>query len=118
MSSRLSTGEAPARFGAEARRYFGGVLVRGFFNGASRIARLHPKANPERHAIEHIVDLRYVDGGASRAHLLDVWRPSRSKNTTPSPIVFYVHGGGFSILSKDTHWVMALGFARRGFLVF
>ena len=29
-----------------------------------------------------------------------------------------MHGGGFRILSKDTHWVMALAFARRGFVVF
>jgi acetyl esterase len=29
-----------------------------------------------------------------------------------------VHGGGFRILSKDTHWVMALAFACRGFTVF
>jgi acetyl esterase len=33
-------------------------------------------------------------------------------------MVFYVHGGGFRILSKDTHWIMGLGFARRGFVVF
>jgi acetyl esterase len=32
--------------------------------------------------------------------------------------VLYVHGGGFRILSKDTHWIMGLAFARRGFLVF
>jgi acetyl esterase len=33
-------------------------------------------------------------------------------------VVLYVHGGGFRILSKDTHWVMALAYARRGYLVF
>lgn len=33
-------------------------------------------------------------------------------------MVFYVHGGGFRILSKDTHWIMGLGFARRGYAVF
>jgi acetyl esterase len=32
--------------------------------------------------------------------------------------VLYVHGGGFRILSKDTHWVMGLAFARRGYAVF
>jgi acetyl esterase len=32
--------------------------------------------------------------------------------------LLYVHGGGFRILSKNTHWVMALAFARRGFVVF
>ena len=118
-----------SRFGLEARRYVGSIVVDGFFNGASRLARLHPKAKPRRHAVEHIVDVPYLDGSRLREHLLDVWRPSeapRAKRSIfaqrhqgpPWPIVFYVHGGGFRILSKDTHWVMALGFARRGFVVF
>ena len=33
-------------------------------------------------------------------------------------MVFYIHGGGFRILSKDTHWIMAMAFARQGYLVF
>jgi acetyl esterase len=33
-------------------------------------------------------------------------------------VVLYVHGGGFRILSKDTHWPMGLAFASRGFVVF
>jgi acetyl esterase len=115
-----------ARLGVEARRYVGTLLVDGFFNSASRIARLHPKAKPDRHAVERIVDLRYREGTTTRDHLLDVWRPSRQQSPAsmrrydgpPWPIVFYVHGGGFRILSKDTHWVMALGYARRGFVVF
>jgi acetyl esterase len=32
--------------------------------------------------------------------------------------VLYVHGGAFRMLSKDSHWLMALAFARRGHLVF
>lgn len=115
---------------SEARRLVGAVLVDGFFNSAARLARLHPKANPKRHSVEHIVDLRYRDGTATRDHLLDIWRPASSPTPSgrsifeqrhagpPWPIVFYVHGGGFRILSKDTHWVMGLGFARRGYMVF
>ena len=96
----------------------------GFFEGASRLGRLHPSARPSRHAVEHLRDIRYRDGHMVE-HLLDVYRPIAS--TTPAfrkydgppwPIVFYIHGGAFRILSKDTHWVMGLGFARRGFLVF
>jgi acetyl esterase len=118
MVSRLSAG---------ARRYVGSFLAESFFRGASRLARLHPRARPERHAVEHIVDQRYIDGSTAREHLLDVWRPiamtsssraERRHDGPPWPIVFYVHGGGFRILSKDTHWVMALSFARRGFVVF
>jgi acetyl esterase len=111
---------------AEARRRAGALVVDGFFNGASRLARLHPHARPRRHAVEHITDLPYRDGARGRDHLLDVWRPARGERPAPAqryrgppwPIVFYVHGGGFRILSKDTHWMMALGFARRGFVVF
>jgi alpha/beta hydrolase fold len=53
------------------------------------------------------------------AHRDDVvGRAERRHKGPPWPIVFYVHGGAFRILSKDTHWVMALSFARRGFVVF
>lgn len=82
-------------------------------------------ARPERHAVEHLRDIRYFDGTMVE-HLLDVYRPLPTQSTgvgvkrtgPPWPIIFYVHGGGFRILSKDTHWVMGLGFARRGFVVF
>ncbi len=113
-----------ARFGADARRYVGGVVVDGFFNGISRIARLHPQSSPARHAVEHVRDIRYREG-TMREHLLDVYRPAHATSSAvrrhqgpPWPMVFYVHGGGFRILSKDTHWVMGLSFARRGFVVF
>jgi acetyl esterase len=32
-------------------------------------------------------------------------------------VVLYLHGGGFRILSKDTHWAMSLPFAKQGYLV-
>lgn len=106
---------------SRVRRRAGAALADGFFTGASRLARLHPRADPRKHDVEHVVDLRYLEG-TTRDHLLDVWRPTgdrkRRYEGPPWPVVFYVHGGGFRILSKDTHWVMALGFARRGFLVF
>ena len=59
---------------AEARRFLGGVVVDGFFNGISRVARLHPGAHPKRHAVEHLRDIRYQEG-TMREHLLDVYRP-------------------------------------------
>lgn len=115
------------RLGADARRLLGSTFVDGFFNAASRLGRLHPNAKPERHAVEHLTDLRYL-GSDHREHLLDVYRPVHATAAKappfrrwagpPWPIVFYVHGGGFRILSKDTHWIMGLSFARRGFVVF
>ncbi|MBX3229013.1 MAG: alpha/beta hydrolase [Labilithrix sp.] len=101
------------------RRRVGAAVVDGFFNGAARLAKLHPKSKPSHHGVEHVADVAYVPGSSAREHLLDVWRPLPDRQGEgPWPIVFYVHGGGFRILSKDTHWVMGLGFARRGFIVF
>src|SRR5262245_57988665 len=81
----------------------------------SRTARLHPAARPRRHGVQVLRDVRYADGhGADR--LLDVYQPVGRPG--PLPVVLYVHGGGFRILSKDSHWMMALAFARHGYLVF
>jgi acetyl esterase len=72
-------------------------------------------AQPQRHGVEVLKDIPYAEGGG-RDHLLDVYRPARRDG--PLPVVLYVHGGGFRILSKDTHWLMGLAFARRGYVLF
>ena len=41
-----------------------------------------------------------------------------TSRTGLAPVVLYIHGGAFHYLSKDTHWVLALMFARRGYVVF
>jgi acetyl esterase len=97
------------------RRRLGAVLVDNLFRGAASAGRLHPLAKPERHRIEVLRDIPYRSEGG-QPHKLDIYRPT--DRPRPLPIVLYVHGGGFRILSKDTHWVMALAFARRGYLVF
>ncbi|MDP6945138.1 MAG: alpha/beta hydrolase, partial [Myxococcota bacterium] len=53
------------------------------------------------------------DGPAQR---LDIYRPRGVEG--PLPTLLYVHGGGFRILSKDTHWMFGYGFAAMGFAVF
>jgi acetyl esterase len=97
------------------RRRAGGWIVDGAYDGLARLGQLHPLARPARHRVEVIRDVPYARDGV-REHVLDVYRPTDREG--PRPVAFYVHGGGFRILSKDTHWVMALAFARRGFLVF
>lgn len=97
------------------RRALGAMVVDNFFRRSAHLARLHPLASPARHGVEVIADIPYFGSGASHHHL-DVYRPIERKG--PLPIVLYVHGGGFRILSKETHWVMALSFARRGYIVF
>jgi len=59
-------------------------------------------------------NIRYA--GAQRAHKLDVYVPDLG-TSGPLPVVFFVHGGGFVQMSKDTHWQFARAFARRGFVV-
>lgn len=85
-----------------------------FFHGLSSAARLHPLARPDAHDLEVLRDLRY---GEHDAHAFDVYRPKGTRPGAKLPLVLYVHGGGFRILSKDTHWVMGLAFARRGYVV-
>lgn len=102
-------------FAKKLRVEFGKVLFDGFFNGLARGTRLLPKANPARHGVEVLKDIPYGDSGRRR-HLLDVYRPKYSEG--PLPVVLYIHGGGFRILSKDTHWLMGIIFARRRFVLF
>jgi acetyl esterase len=93
------------------------TVSEGFFRGLSRAARLHPASRPEAHGVEVTRDIPYRVGHGAHAefHLLDIYRPVTRPG--PWPIVFYVHGGAFSILSKDTHWLMGLVFARFGYMV-
>lgn len=97
------------------RRAAGGVLVDGFFNGISRSTMALPQSRPSAHGLRRMRNIRYR-AGESNAHLLDVYRPDDDR--TGLPVCIYLHGGGFRILSKDTHWLMGLAFAKRGFVVF
>src|SRR6185436_12956448 len=107
-----------ARFHERLRMAAGAALAQGFFQGAAAAGKLHPMARPHRHGVEVTNDVRYRDT-PSRAHLLDIYRPTTPPTDSRGyPVVLYIHGGGFRMLSKDTHWLMGLAFARRGYLVF
>src|SRR5262249_30351621 len=80
----------------------------------ARIAYLNPNADPRRHGVDLVRDVPYQQTGR-RGHLLDVYVPERRKG---GPALLYVHGGAFALLSKETHRMMALAFARRGYTVF
>lgn len=100
------------------RRGAGRVMVDSFFRGAAGLGRRLPAARPRRHGVEVIRDVPYADSGHPQ-HRLDVYRPAgHDPAGPPLPAVLYVHGGGFRILSKDTHWLFGLAYARRGFVVF
>lgn len=98
-----------------ARRRVGGVVIDNAYSGLAAVAGLHPLAKPERHGVDVVRNVTYRETGEA-AHTLDIYRPAGREG--PLPAVVYLHGGSFRILSKDTHWVMALAFARRGFVVF
>ena len=97
------------------RRQASSLLVEAFFQGASGLARIHPRARLAMRDVDVLKDVRY---GAEKGALLDVYRPRVRQPGVQSPAVLYVHGGGFRMLSKETHWVMALQFARQGYTVF
>jgi len=100
------------------RRRIGAAVVDASFRSIARLGKLHPRARPEMHGVELLRDRSYGRAGAEE-HLFDVYRPSglSKDELAKRPLVLYVHGGGFRILSKDTHWVMGLAFARRGYVV-
>jgi acetyl esterase len=87
-------------------------IANAFFESLSASGRMHPAAAPKRHGVELESDIAY---GPDRAHRLDIYRPIHRPR--PWPVVFYVHGGAFHLLSKDTHWLMGLVFARFGYMV-
>jgi acetyl esterase len=103
---------APSIF-ASLRALAGQKLVDATWNNLARAAGRLPSGRPERHGVERIRDVPY---GGHRDHTLDVYRPLQRSG--PCPVVLYLHGGGFRILSKDTHWGLSLAFARRGYVVF
>lgn len=74
---------------------------------------LLPLGDHRARGIERIGDLAY--GPHPVAHRVDIYRPSFAHNL---PVALYIHGGGFRMLSKETHWPFALEFAERGYLVF
>jgi acetyl esterase len=96
------------------RRRLGAAVTDGFFLGAAKGAGILPVASPRLHGVHVEKNVAYRRTGRE-AHTLDVYRPRNPAG--PMPIVLYVHGGGFRFMSKDTHWVFGLVYARRGYLV-
>ena len=105
----LSAPPRPARFASKLVKLWDWGM-----NTAARVGYSMPFADPERYRVQLHRNIPYRDSG-KRSHLLDVYRPWTRSGT---PAVLYVHGGGFAVLSKETHRVMALAFASRGYTVF
>ena len=80
---------------------------------AARIGRL--LGSGRRHLARCQVT-RDISYGPLAEQRLDVYRPADSKGLLP--VLLYVHGGGFSFCSKETHWSFASRYALMGFVVF
>lgn len=96
--------------GRKARKW----VLTNLFHQFANMADLTPFIRGIRKQTDVIRNVPYrIDGG--NANLLDVYRP---KNRTGLlPVMIYIHGGGFTLCSKETHRSIALLFARFGFLV-
>jgi acetyl esterase len=114
MMSSSSAG-SNVRLRDRLRRRASTATVENLFRAVELASRLSPLARPELHGVEVFRDIRYGTRGQVERKL-DVYRPAA--RWTDLPVVLYVHGGGFRVLSKASHWLMAIAFARKGYLVF
>lgn len=105
--------DAPSRF-SRFRQEASSRAFAGTFSGLARVGRLAPQARPRRHGLRVLRNLAYQPGG-NAAWTLDLYEPLDLEGS--APVVLYIHGGGFRALSKDTHWLMGLAFARQGWRV-
>ena len=103
-------------FFVDSRRKLGSSLLERTLKTATSVSRLHPDCRrPHRVGAEVRRDVAYLETGLT-AHTLDVYRPKMRDGLCPT--VLYVHGGGFRILSKESHWMPSTWFAREGYVVF
>ncbi len=70
-----------------------------------------------RGELQVLRDVPYL-GSGHQAHRLDIYLPRGHRPDQSYPVVLYIHGGAFRILSKESHWMAGIHFARRGFIVF
>lgn len=87
--------------------------IRLFFENLSRFGSLLPQIRRHKRGLRLDKNVSY----SSTGELLDVWQ-LHGASAKPRPVVLYVHGGGFRLLSKDTNWTLAALFAQAGFCVF
>lgn len=118
LRSKLGISDSDSRAKLARARYVDRVKAWRQFDRAltsiSFTAQHHLLGPRRRHiAIERHVP--YHDSGHAD-HTLDVYQPVGRPG--PWPVLMYVHGGGFAACSKETHWMMAQTYARKGFLVF
>jgi acetyl esterase len=104
------------------RKRLGSAAIQGFFETAAAAGRLLPSSQRLLRSLSVERELAY--GPLDPWNRLDVWRPPEGApvpgggDASSRPALLYLHGGGFRILSKGTHWAMAALLARAGYVVF
>ncbi|MEL6182349.1 MAG: alpha/beta hydrolase, partial [Myxococcota bacterium] len=99
-----------------AGRSFCAALDQTIWGAATLGRRFSKSARARQRGVEVIKNVPYRLG-QSIDHRLDVYRTEHGP-PTGRPAMLYIHGGGFALCSKDTHWSLALECARLGFVVF
>lgn len=77
--------------------------------------RFSPYQRAAKRRCDQILDVSYLPDG-KKAHRLDIYRPKQRRSLLP--VLMYIHGGGFTMCSKDTHRGIGLIYADRGHVVF
>jgi len=104
---------------ARARESLMPFVRNGVDKAANRLSRLGYGVLPwliqswRQVHVEHNVPYRNT---GRRSHLLDIYRRKDALGLLPT--IVYVHGGAFSMMSKDTHRIMAYVLAAQGYQVF
>ncbi len=114
MTSALTIARTSSLGPSQDKKRFDIALFESVIDAVALLGASHPGANPDLYDVDIVRDIHYRDS-QDDANTLDVYLPTTKPG--PWPVVLYAHGGGFRLLSKNTHWMMALAFARRGYMV-
>lgn len=98
------------------RRSASSYVAEFIFHSIASVGALFPVGRPGRHGVRVIKNVAYKPSGGSH-HTLDILCPA-AESAGPRPVVLFVHGGSFMMLSKDTHRALAMQFAKAGCVVF
>ena len=98
------------------RENLGGKFIDVALNSATRMAKMTPGGRRILSGLDVHKNIAYVDGSEDKRHRLDVYTAAGGEGARP--VFIYIHGGGFRILSKETHWMMTGILAHQGFCVF
>jgi acetyl esterase len=90
-------------------------LFSGAFEALAFAGSFSPALRAAARRSEIIKNVPYAPDGKP-AHQLDVFRPARQGLLRP--VIMYIHGGGFTMCSKDTHQGIGRIYAANGYVVF